>query len=494
MHMESQSHNFSGVNQVAIVADPSMHGGDETMVGVVYSHERKVAAMAPLNVLAHGKYFDPCEVEMTPAVQQLDDEVKTERRAAYKETQSILKMASAYTGGGAESFKKPHGVTIRAVRQGEARITRMSETGQRMAYIVDVGSGHMVREIPADGPADDMWPCLTVRLDKGSVGKAAGIFLQNGLEGDEQQLVYFAYDKLHTSIRDIANSADKTVHRDTIVKSSHWMSLNYKPWNSGACEKEKRNILNAFLQLEHPDSAFFLAWVELLCLGFGWVYDGSRRMRQGAWRRLGALNSFMTKGPLGKLMRWFAWNQCVDFHMPEYWALAMLLAWHFDHGRARPADNDHEIADMHALRNAQVSGMQIAGKCMNMTLFIRMKAWYIITQPTWTWYTNEAVTVLGPAESIAAAIDVHQHGWWTGELQDLLKRCFIDEGTLKWIGFSRSVHDPAEVITHGKEVAYHVSPSNRNFLCPISHFPFSMFPIFHFSFSCFPFSIVRFLI
>ena len=232
------------------------------------------------------------------------------------------------------------------------------------------------------------------------------------------------------------------------------MSLNYKPWNSGAWEKEKRNILNAFLQLEQHDSVFFLTWVERLCLSFGWIYDGTPRMREAVWRRLGTLNSFMTKGPLGKLMRWFAWNQCVDFHMPEYWALAMLLTWHFDDGPGRLLVNDEEVADMQALRTAQVSGMQIAAKCMNMTLYVRMKAWYIITQTTWTWYSNEAETVLGPAESLAAAMEVHQRGWWVGELQDLLKRCFLDERTLKWIGFSRLVHDPAEMRTQDTEVVY----------------------------------------
>ena len=43
------------------------------------------------------------------------------------------------------------------------------------------------------------------------------------------------------------------------------------------------------------------------------------------YKSLARLNSFTSKGPVGKLMRWFAWNQQCQFHIDERAALEMLL-------------------------------------------------------------------------------------------------------------------------------------------------------------------------
>ena len=453
MYMELQKVEFKGVRQVQIVADPSMHGGEESNVGVVNSYERNVAAVAPLTVLNAAKWFDPDKFDMTSAVADLNNVMKTERRAAYKEMQSIIYMATAYTGGDAEQFRKPAGVTIRPVRPGEARVVETSPDGLRSAYIVDVNARTRIREIPTDGPADDEWSHLLVRLDKGSIGKAGANFLMLGLKGDEQQLVLVVYDKLHACIRDIKNTSEDSVYSDMLSTSNHCMTLNYKPWQSGAWEKEKRHILDSFLTLEDENSPFFLSWVEQLCVSFGWTYDGSASMRRAVWHRLGTLASFISKGPLGKLMRWFAWNQCAEFHLPEYWALAMLLRWWFGDASQLGRDNDDAIGLNSMRAGADLNGLKLAMRVMTSGLYIRMKAWLVISRSTWTWYSNEAGKVLGPKEALEAALTTRRNGWWSGELQTLLRTCFCSPADLLWIGFTRTVGDDRQLEFQEQEVS-----------------------------------------
>jgi hypothetical protein len=262
---------------------------------------------------------------MTDEAAMLNVEGRIERKKAYDELQALFACIYAVTGNRPEFYRTPPRVLLRPVGQNERRAV-LREGDINVGKLVS-SDGTVVDEIPRGSPGASDWPCILVKLDQGSIGQAGGSFVE-GLTGDVQYLWHTTLDPCHRKIRDAAGTlkhAAGGIFQTMQVKSNHVFKLNYKPFNSGVWEKVKRGMLEDFLEVNTASSPIFLKWYPLLCEGFGVDDDGSEEMRERIFAYLQELPSIREKGPIAKMMRWFAWNECAKFHLPEWFAMGMLL-------------------------------------------------------------------------------------------------------------------------------------------------------------------------
>jgi len=300
MYFKLQKGLFKGCKQVCVMADPSTHSGDETLVGIVWSWVLARAAIGAIKLVPPTIFLDTDELHLAPQQRLLAQAGKLERKKAFRRLQAVISLQHDLTENTLEDYKVPEGVTLRPVRQGERREVEVSYkpdgSVQRVGYIVS--ETERIREIPEDGPADDEWPCLVQMLDKGSIGVAGSNFLELNNDEDARFLTMAQYDKIHALIRDDKNA----VHRakgdwDQVqVQSTYCWGLNYKPFNSGVWAKLKAELLSMFIARHDSESPIFTKHVDLIAQEWNMPYDGNEESRHAVFNCLSEMKSFSNKG------------------------------------------------------------------------------------------------------------------------------------------------------------------------------------------------------
>ena len=139
----------------------------------------------------------------------------------------------------------------------------------------------------------------------------------------------------------------------------------------------------------------------------------------------------VTGGPVGKLMRWYAWSGLCQMHIEEVYPFKMLLESVFGADDEAVADRE----DMNALR-ADYAGLQLAYRIFCQPQFCdRCKALFVMLRTGWQWYTDEIDSIKTPEEGLQSRITQCQEMWYEHEIMDHLLYCMPDE-SLKWIGFT----------------------------------------------------------
>ena len=111
------------------------------MVGVLYDWRSKATATG-FNIMGSAKHIDH-ELPMLEEMRALNEQVLAERKAAYREMQAMFALIYQLSLRTAEFFRVPAGVTLRAVRNGEVRITQV-EHGLVVGYIVNKHFQHII--------------------------------------------------------------------------------------------------------------------------------------------------------------------------------------------------------------------------------------------------------------------------------------------------------------------------------------------------------------
>ena len=144
MYIEEQLETHADSKQISLTADPSLHAGEDTMIGIVWNRRSKNASVG-ISVMPAGKFCNPDDVDMIDTVVALNDERKITRRAAYKEMQGMFHVAHLLTGRTPADFNTPVGVTLRPAREGEARITE-EEHGNTIAFLDNLDTNEVIRD------------------------------------------------------------------------------------------------------------------------------------------------------------------------------------------------------------------------------------------------------------------------------------------------------------------------------------------------------------
>ena len=90
MYFDKQSRIFANAKQISVVADPSSHCGQETLVSLFYTWSLQKACVAPIKALPTSVYIDMDEVPMYPNIRELALADKLERKPAYRQLQGVL--------------------------------------------------------------------------------------------------------------------------------------------------------------------------------------------------------------------------------------------------------------------------------------------------------------------------------------------------------------------------------------------------------------------
>ncbi len=450
LYWNKQALLFSGIRHLSLVADPSIHSNRNTMVAAAYSWEKDEGTYPAVQFIPPGKDLTPLDTEMPLSLVELAGQRRLHRVAALRELQSLSHMSKQLVGLSLPDFRLEAGC-LRPVAQGEERMVLDVPGRPHVNVVLKQADGRTIDVLPAQKTEP---PLLTVGLDQGSVGAAGMAFAQH-----MDTLLFVHWDKLHRLIRDVKLSlkhAAGGVFLKAQVFTSFIWGLNYKPYGSGAWWEEKRRMLDVFLTTETSSSPAFQMHAPAIAAGFGMPFSGSDDDYEAVFQKLSELPSFVNKGSLPKMSRWFSWNSVCEEQLPEYAALRMLLAHHFGGvpaGQESPsaavvpaalgpamaaaaappaASGGDPAAELRALR-ASVGGLKLAHRVMTDTLQTHAKILATTTRPLWTWYAQQVEHVKSPKQHLKQLFAVAA-GSWVRPLQETLRQSLLDQRLLDDMG------------------------------------------------------------
>ena len=434
-----------------VAADPSGYAGQNTLVGLVWSWEQRLAAYGPVQILPASHLILPSEIYLSDTVKELMRRRGLERVAAYREWQGISALVKQTTSYGLDDFAIPDKVCLRRVEDSEVRVVDTSDPNHFTAYIVNRDTQETTELLP-DGVDPGSFRQLTIQLDSGSIGRAGACFVKNS--GKLLLFLFVLYDKIHRLIRDIKLAADKACGGDlyrALLHYSFLCSLNQRPFGSGSWFELKKELLAHFLQTCDSVSPLFRKFAELIAEDAGMVLE-TEADYEVLWNRLpDLLRSFVEKGAVPKLMRWFSVNGLFEERKTEFWGLKMLLQHHL--GDSDPDDADALIGmqdpaqvmqqnpreELRQLR-ASHGGLQLAEKLITPWLRQHIRQYCCGTKASWSWYTHQVETVRTPKDGLNYFCQV-ANGGWQKEIADLLQQSLDTPATLAEMGLDWSKAD-----------------------------------------------------
>ena len=189
-------------------------------------------------------------------------------------------------------------------------------------YILRDDQGHVSEVLPQDSDPSN-WAQLSLGLDSGSIGRAAAAFSKHKLCLN----IWIYWDILHRLIRDIKLALERcsSVHR-AVLHSTFTMSLNDKPFGSGAWFEEKKSMLLFFKSrlIGKSENPYFRHYARKWASDIGEPAT-TRQDFHNLWTLLDDLPSFQKKLDKPKSMRWFSVNQSMEASRTEHWPLKMIL-------------------------------------------------------------------------------------------------------------------------------------------------------------------------
>jgi hypothetical protein len=162
---------FAGVNQLALAWDGSTHGGQETVVVVVYAHQLDKAAYLPVQILPH-----ILKADLDSEFAEVARAREVERLKAFGEMRAIAHAITGICQQGLEAFQLPPGLLARAVRPGEIR---MKVHG--CWCLVQRSTGKVQLEVPRTIALHTL-PTLVLISDQGPHPWAVQNFLQHNVD------------------------------------------------------------------------------------------------------------------------------------------------------------------------------------------------------------------------------------------------------------------------------------------------------------------------
>jgi hypothetical protein len=177
---------------------------------------------------------------------------------------------------------------------------------------------------------------------------------------------------------------------------------------TGEFEQKKKDMLDYFWSTTNERSAIFRRYAHRIAEGLGHDLESEADYTE-LYKRLATLNSFVTKGPLAKMMRWFAWNEMCRFHKEEMAAFEMLIE-HWEgpldpcHADVNPNGETNARRLLQALKSV-LGGFKLAQKLLAVPFLERRAAmFFVATQKTWSWYASQIRTIKAPMDGLTEMI------------------------------------------------------------------------------------------
>lgn len=346
-----------------------------------------------------------------------------------------------------DAFKLPADVIARSVGRDERRI--MIRGVAVLCTVVNGAVTTWVPEMPDDIASIDL-PLLVLTMDQGGVGLAGMYFAMNYLK----LMLCARWDKYHRGVNDIKLACQHThrgLFRRVMLLTTYVFNLNYGPFGKGAFFEEKKAMMAFFLLTQSSGSAIFRKYAPLYAAALGMSLQTEDDFDQ-LFSTLPDLPSFNSKGPLVKMMRWFAWWTNFDFQeheergggivRAEFWATKMIFEHHLtgDSGETFQNDlasilRDVEMSPQEQLRRLKSAqgGFKLAHRIMTAELYANARVLYRIGVPAWTEHCWRVEHIKTPSDGLTLDIALSD-GMWKEEVFKIIGSTFHNEGNLRYWG------------------------------------------------------------
>lgn len=188
--------------------------------------------------------------------------------------------------------------------------------------------------------------------------------------------------------------------------------------------------------------SFKYVWVH--CLSQAYEENGMPEPRTDQqhhllWDTLPTLSTFVSKGPMCKLMRWFSFNDCAkEYHggdsdaatlKGQLWATKMVLEHHFNTTSEQddapkpmlPTKDEEPKEELRKLK-AQTGAMKLAPQLITDANMWVLDLIMAVSDASWYAYGDKAKNVKSVEHSVTDAIS-EQQGQWQSELVGLVAGC-----------------------------------------------------------------------
>ncbi|CAK9063388.1 Uncharacterized protein SCF082_LOCUS32829, partial [Durusdinium trenchii] len=234
-------------------------------------------------------------------------------------------------------FKVPEGLLCRALGKHEVRIP--SDNGTTF-FIYDEKAHELRPQIP---PGMDLGktPLLLSISDQGPVNLSALNFLQYS---SNALLMACQFDVFHRGWNDLKLALKKVTSCrawKTLLQLTVVANLPYGPFGSSQWFFKLKSRLEEYLATHTYESPSWERIQHLICQEQRRVEPRNNEEAEQLFMSLRKMPSFIEKGPLIKLMRWFSFFESIVFLEGQFWARKLIL----QEGSSSQDPHEDESAD-----------------------------------------------------------------------------------------------------------------------------------------------------
>ena len=288
-----------------------------------------------------------------------------------------------------------------------------------------------VKEMPTGAENIDL-PLLVIAMDQGAVG-ASGLYFAIFHQG---LMILARWDPFHRCINDVrvaSSETDSGKLRQAMLQSSYIFALAYGPFGKGSWMETKKARLRYFISRTNYRHPFFRKWAPLVAKGLGYPLNCESDYKL-LWTAMASLKSFLCKGPLDKLSRWWSWWENFKFHVEDFWAAKMLYEfWVNGSQYADESEQDllgacHEMEEQLKVLRQSIGGFKLAARLMNQGLLDNCWILFNVTKPVWEVFTELRSQVRSPLQAMVHYANMST-GLWRREIRttNFLSRCRIQD-------------------------------------------------------------------
>lgn len=258
MYLQQSRDSFCETRSLAIVTDASTHGTQDLQVSIAYDAVSDAAVYCTNQVMSVSKKVAPGELNVDDTIERILARQEAERIKSYRFLQALSHQVSVLTNGRMDlssfepsnewaSLVKP--LVPGSFRHASAETRSIDMSGHQMFPLDAASNVHM----------------LTLLMDQGSVGMAAGGFMMGS-----HMMVSCDWDIYHRLANDMKLAAEKCGLVQAQLACQYIWGINYKPFGTGAFFAEKQEALSYFFEVESFDfqTATYQYCFVLYCLVF----------------------------------------------------------------------------------------------------------------------------------------------------------------------------------------------------------------------------------
>lgn len=413
LYIKRAQEAYAGCNHFAISWDPSNYDC-ETMVAILYSCQNGVAAYCPIQ-------------NMSPVLtSEVDEEIRKlsavnalTRIDGYNEIRALSHALSAYAMP-LEKFVLPKDILWRPLTSSQERVWI-----QGKPHVWDKECGWKRPQFPETYHVKDL-PLLISISDQGGINRAGLDYctFKIGLA------MLPLWDPYHRTWNDVKSGLKATASLwKAFLSFALFFNTNYGPAGSKTFFAKKQALMAEFMASRSAHADPFLAYLPYIQAERGQPEPEDNLGRESVFNSLPNMNGFCALGPLTKLMRWWSWFQCEDWHQGECMASKMVML-----DNLLPQQGCDFIPEVAAVKipNSASAKKELTALKMQHGTF-KLAAMLItpaslfqkdliaeVCRPIWTKHSQRVQTVLTPKQVMDHTVFM-AGGGWKEELVDIVK-------------------------------------------------------------------------